>query len=264
MIPRLAYSFGGVMFKKSGAKKSLLATLACTGLTLCISFAWAVESYFIDPATLPAAPVLSQSLLDSLNPRGSRLYTYSNGLREPFCEIFLVKTVSAQAAPPASGRIQYGKLIPGTLIGVIHLLRETPDDYFVDFHSQKLKPGYYTMRYAVLPVGTYADGPELGDVVVLSPATKDSDPVHIPPVEELMSLGRSVSGGNQPASMQLVSFDPGNKRAAAVTENRQGIVRFQFRLRLTSNKGESSPELAVAMVVLTPAVHTLGSPADSS
>lgn len=144
------------------------------------------------------------------------------------------------------------------------MLQEASDDYHVDFHSQKLKPGYYTMRYAVLPAGTYANGPELGDFVVLSAASADTDPTRVPPVEELMSLGKTVSGSNQAASIQLVSSDAKNKQATAVAENGRGIVTFQFRLHLTTNKGDLSAELALAMIVLSPTPHALEAPADSS
>ncbi len=247
------------MSQESAGKRISLAAFAVTALTLCATSAWAVEPYLIDSAALPAPPALSQSLLAGLNAQGSLLYTFSNGLKEPICEIFLVKAVAAQAVAPASRNMRYGNLSPGTLIGVIHLLREATEDYYVDFHTQKLKPGYYTMRYALLPAGTYANGPELGEFVVLSPASRDSDPARILPVNELMSLSQSVSGTSQPASMQLVPADPKSKPAPAVTEDDQGVGTLQVRLQLTPRKGASSPELALAMVVLTPAPHPEGS-----
>ena len=95
--------------------------------------------------------------------------------------------------------------------------------------------------------------------MVLSPAGRDADPARILPVKELMSLGQSVSGTSQPASMQLVPADPKSKRAPTVTEDDQGIGTFQFKLHLTPGKGDSSAELALAVVVLTPASHPEGS-----
>jgi len=240
------------------SRRVLLTLLLCPALALCAKPASAAEPYLIEAAALPSPAALPQSLLDGLNPQGSLLYTFSNGLKEPICEIFLAKAIAAQGAPGVAHKMQYGNLSPGTLIGVIHLLREATEDYYVDFHSQKLKPGYYTLRYALLPAGTYAHGPVLGEFVVLSPAGRDRDPAQILPRQELMQLGNSVSGSNQPASLQLVPADPKSK-APAMTEDDQGVGTFQARLILAPGEAGPSHDLPLAMIVLTPAPHPEGS-----
>ena len=54
---------------------------------------------------------------------------------------------------------------------VIRFLAESSDEYREDFHDQKLKAGYYTMRYAAL------SGEDARDFLVLnSPVTADRDP----------------------------------------------------------------------------------------
>lgn len=238
-------------------KEIRLPAFVLTVLTLCATSAWAAEPYLIESVALPATPALSQSLRSALNTQGSLLYTYSNGLKEPICEIFLARTVASQAS--ASPTTHYGNLSPGSFIGVIHLLREATEDYYVDSHNQKLKPGYYTMRYAVLPAGTYANGPVMGEFVILSKAHGDADPTRILPPAELKKRGQWVSGTSLPACMPLVAADPKSKQSPAVIEDDQGVGTFQVTLHLTPKKGTSSPDLALAMVLLTPAPHPEGS-----
>ncbi len=244
----------------SNTRKTILwSALALTVLILGATSGWAAEPYLIDSVALPQSPALAQGLRVALNPQGSLLYTYSNGLREPICEIFFVKTIAGQASASASGTVRYGNLKPGSLIGVIHLLREATEDYYVDSHNQKLKPGYYTMRYAVLPAGTYANGPVMGDFVVLSKANGDTNPARILTAKELVQRGQWVSGTSQPACMPLVPADPKTTQSPAVTEDDQGVGTFQVTLHLASKRGSASPDVALAMVVLTPAPHPEGS-----
>jgi hypothetical protein len=253
----------------SNTRKRIFLSAIVLAATLCSLSAWAAEPYLIDSVALPASPAIAQSLRAALNPQGSLLYTYSNGLREPICEIFLVKAVSGQAAKTVAGQasasdsaapaMHYPNLSPGSLIGVIHLLREATEDYYVDSHDQKLKPGYYTMRYAVLPAGTYANGPVMGEFVVLSKAHGDTDPARTVPAKELLKHGQWVSGTSLPACMQLVPVDPKSKQSPAVIEDGQGVGTFQVTLHLAPEKGASSSELDLAMVLLTPAPHPEGS-----
>lgn len=248
-------------------KRILLSAFVLPVLSLYAMSAWAAEPYLIDSVPLPKPPVLAQALQAALDPQGFLLYTYTNGLREPICEIFLVKTVAGQVAKTVAGQapasapatMHYPNLSPGSLIGVIHLLREATEDYYVDSHDQKLKPGYYTMRYALLPAGTYANGQVLGEFVVLSKARADTDPARIIPSKELLKHGQWVSGSSLPACMQLVPADPKSKQSPAVIEDGQGVGTFQVTLHLAPEKGSSSSELDLAMVLLTPAPHPEGS-----
>ncbi|MGC1371673.1 MAG: hypothetical protein WA824_06005 [Candidatus Sulfotelmatobacter sp.] len=167
--------------------------------------------------------------------------------------------MATQAPASAPTTMHYPNLSPGALIGVIHLLREATEDYYVDSHDQKLKPGYYTMRYALLPAGTYANGPVMGEFVVLSKAHGDTDPARIIPGKELLKNGQWVSRTSLPACMQLVPADPKSKQSPAVIEDGQGVGTFQVTLHLAPEKGASSSELDLAMVLLTPAPHPEGS-----
>ena len=197
----------------SNTRKRIFLSAIVLAATLWAMSAWAAEPYLIDSVALPASPAIAQSLRAALNPQGFLLYTYTNGLREPICEIFLVKAVSGQAAKTVSEQasasdsapptMHYGNLSPGSLIGVIHLLREATEDYYVDSHDQKLKPGYYTMRYAVLPAGTYANEPAPGEFAASARRTVTPIPLASYPPKNCSS---TVSGSPAPACQHACSL----------------------------------------------------------
>jgi len=214
--------------------------------------AWSAERYLIGPATLQASPSVSQNLVDAVNPQGWVLYTQSYGIKEQICEIFLAKMVATQSASHASGKMPYSSLKEGALVGVIHLLPEATEDYSVDFHNQELKPGYYTMRYAVMPAGTYENGTKPGEFVVLSPANMDRDPSHILKAEELARFGAFTSGTDVAASMELVAPETSTREFPTVKVDETGMCIFQVRLRLAATKASSSRELALAIAMFTP------------
>jgi hypothetical protein len=223
------------------------------------SRAWSAEPYYIDPATAKASSALPQSIVDRLNQQGWLLYTENNGLKEPICEIFLAKTVAFQAAPHPSSGMKYAALQPGEFVGVVHLLPEATDDYSADFHGQKLKPGYYTLRYSVMPAGTYENGPRLGEFMVLSLASIDHDPASVLKPEALAQLSTSSSSTDLPASMELVAPNKNVQHFPKITMDDAGTCTFHVQLQLRSSDGSPSKQLPVAIVMLTPVPHPEGS-----
>jgi len=193
--------------------------------------AWGVETepLSIEPVAPHASTSSPQETVDNLDPRGSLLFTYSNGLKIRICEVFGGKTAVAQDRPPVSGDAFYRTLKPGALLGVIHFLAEAREDCREDFHDQKLRPSYDTMRYAAMPDS------DTVDFVLLSPLSMDRDPSRVLPIEELIRLSRSACHTKQPAVMGLVPID----------------LRGDDFPDLKTESG-STQELALAIVVITP------------
>jgi len=211
-------------------------------LVIGVQTARAAEPYSIEPAQLHAAD-LPQPVAGVLNAQGLRVFTYSNGLRMSICEVFWVSTVSTQDGPPAA---RYDNLNPGTLLGVIRFLSEAGDEYREDSHDQKLKAGYYTMRYAVLPGG------DAGDFLLLSPLTVDRDPKAPPSTDQLVSQGRSASGTYRPALLRLVPKEEGNKDLSSIRMDDAGTCILQIKLHAKSNSGPRELTLAVILVNAIP------------
>ena len=243
--------------RSSRMRRSSLLTLIAAGMLVAgATPAWSVEPYFLRPVTAKATPDLPPKLFAALNADGSSLFTYSNGLEIPVCEIFWAKSI-ARPSTKAKDEALYGMLQPGALVGVIHVLNEI--EYLRDFHYELL-PGYYTMRYAVMA----NDGEPLHahppDFVLLSPAKTDRDPSLVPTHQELVHRGQLAGGGGTiPAFMSLVQFSRSGNQLPEVVTDDMGTCTLQVRLRLKSAKETKAEDLPFAMVVATPIPDTGGS-----
>ena len=239
------------MSGSSGSNNLRFVTLGLLlGLAVAMntSRAWGVETepFSIEPVAPHSSNEFPQKVVDNLDPQGSLLVTYSNGLKVRICEFFWVKTAAAQNSAPRSGKISYNSLKPGTFVGVIHFLAEASEDYREDFHDQKLRAGYYTMRYAAMP-----DMDTL-DFLLLSPLSLDRDPSAVLPVEELLHLSRRASHTRQPAILSLVPVDLRSNDFPDVKTDGQGTWTLHVKLHVISGKDSSIQELALAVVVITP------------
>jgi hypothetical protein len=218
------------------------------GLVLAIgsTLAWGTvaEPFSIEPVAPHASKYLPQSIVDVLEPQGSRLFTYTNGLKMSVCEIFWAKTVVGQDGASTSNKISYRNLKPGALLGVIHFLEEASEDYREDFHDQKLGPGYYTMRYAVL------SDSDTQDFVMLSPVRLDRalEPVA---VGELVRRSRMASHSKQPAVMSLVPVAVIGNEFPDIKTDGEGTWTLQIKLHVKPATG-SARDLGLAIVVVTP------------
>jgi len=137
------------------------------------------------PADVPA-PILS-----TLDSRGVRV---SSDQSAAVCEVWLRKTLPASANPNTSSDVLFGTLPAGGFLGVLHFPNAT-----TDFRSQTIKPGYYTLRYQLIP----QDGNHMGvnatrDAFVLSPVADDKDPDTLLSFDDLVKLSRLASGTPHP------------------------------------------------------------------
>jgi hypothetical protein len=229
-----------------GLKTGFVAAL----LTVSTMLAWAAEPYVIEPVEISSTSI-PKNIAGDLEPKGVLLSNTGSGIKKPLCEIFWAKLAPAAAVahPPTDNA--YAGIHEGALVGVIHLLPEAIEDYNEDFNNQPLKPGYYTMRYAVLPAGVGEHGPEQGDFVVLGPVTLDQDPERALSLDKMVHLGKSVSHGEEPARMQLARPENTKDSLPAITVNDFGAVVLHFKLHLAGNKGVSAEELEVDLLAVT-------------
>jgi hypothetical protein len=230
---------------------SLKIGLAAMLLTFSAALAWAEEPYSIEPVWI-SSTALPKTITDDLKPKGVLLFKDANGRKESICEVFWAKVMPAVTAVRPSTDNGYANIRPGALVGVIRLLPEATEDYNVDFYSQKLKPGYYTMRYAVMPAGIGENGPLSGDFVVLSPIAQDRDPGRTLRLDEMVRLGKLTSQGDEAARMQLMRAESSKNPLPGITVDDAGAGTLHFKLRLTRAKGAPAQELELALLVVTP------------
>ena len=236
----------------SKAQRALLTGLVSLVMAMVSLPAWAVEPYSMTPVQLQPGSDLPASIAAVLDPHGVHVLTFVNGQPTPICDVFMAKSAMSQEAPVKTSKVIYSQLKAGALVGVIHFLPESSEDYREDFHDQKLQAGYYTMRYAVMREG------ENSDFVLLSPVSEDRDPDHVPTPDELVRMSLKASGTEDPAVMSLVAVNKTDKDFPDVLMADDGSCVLQFKLQMKSAQGDGK-ELALAMIVATPPEEEGGS-----
>jgi hypothetical protein len=198
-------------------------------------FVWSQGSYKLDKAPLSASSDFPKPLQSAVQPEGERLLD-SKGA--PVSEIWFSKSVPARASGSSTGDVLYGGLTMGEFVGVLHFPNAGSD-----FRGQSIKPGYYAMRYALIP----QDGNHMGvspnrDFVLLTPVTADADPAKTVGFNDLVKLSKQASGTNHPAVISLAAANGQN--FPSVGQDDQGHWTLQVKLPT------SSGELPFALVVV--------------
>jgi len=153
------------------------------------------------------------------------------------CEVwFRAGVVGGKTDAPGA---VYTGLAESTMVGVISLPKGMND-----FRGQAIKPGAYTMRYALHPT----DGNHLGispvrDFLVLVPVSADPNPDASFKFEELAKLSTKASNTNHPAAISLVPPD-GSGGAPAIVEDEHGRQVLVAKI-----KTQAGAEMPIALIV---------------
>lgn len=205
------------------------APLPTIGLVLFLSLLSAAQNGKVEstgPLTDSAVP---EQVRQSLDEKGYRLMLDDS---KPACELWLRKSIPAQTKRDAEG-VAYPQLAESTLIGVVHFFQAA-----ADFRGQQIPPGFYTLRYALMP----DDGNHLGvspnrDFLLLIPAPSDSDPSAAFKFQELITMSAKTVGAKHPSALSLPSAD--KPALGIVSKDDQDHWIFAAALKLGS--GEEIP-----------------------
>jgi hypothetical protein len=219
-------------------RRTRLLGLVLAAQLLGAAWTWGQGAYKIEPvAAVPSD--IPKALQDALQTQGTRVV----GDKGTVCEVWVGKAVPQGAG--GNPDAVYPSLGVGTLVGVLHFPAAGSD-----FRGQTIKPGYYTLRYALLP----QDGNHMGvnpyrDFLLLSPMAADTQIDKPLQPLDLYKLSRQASGTNHPAVMSLV---PTAKGAAfpSLGQDDQGHTLLQVKL------GASGGDLPIALVVVGQAAAT--------
>jgi hypothetical protein len=177
-------------------RKSLLSVflIAIAVVTASHALAGKGDGGQLGPTVIPGA---SDALAKSLEAKGTQL-SFPDG---PYCEIWLRNSVPA-GKTDQPGAV-YSSLAESTLIGVITFAKAT-----TDFRGQSVKPGSYTLRYALHP----ADGNHMGispirDFLIMLPVAMDTNPDALLKFEEMSKMSTKVTGTNHPGVLSLLQID---------------------------------------------------------
>lgn len=206
-------------------------------LAACLLFSLAAfgqGNYRVEAIGTPASSDVPKALLDVLEAQGARL----TGDQGVVCEVWLRKAVPLKAAGEP-GEILYGALNNGTVLGMLRFPSAA-----ADFRGQPVKPGYYVMRYALIP----QDGSHMGvygtrDAVVLSPVGADPEVTKDLAFDDLVKLSRLASGTPHPAFLVMSPVSNGPSFPSVVKDDQE---HWNLQLKL---KGASS-ELPIAITLV--------------
>ena len=231
----------------STAKKlvSRLCVLALVGSAV---LGWSQSSFIGDPASEHALDRLPAALTQLLDTHGTSIKDEVNGVPTILCEVWWVKSLSTQAEDKKSRDTLYSGLRPGSLIGVLHFPSEGEDAA-----DQKLKAGFYTLRYAQLkPTDETEEVSHFRDFVMVSPVGADEHVDQVLSQEDLEKLSRLASRTAKPAIFPLVPFNPAYKQLPVVLTDGIGNCIVQVSLPGKSADGKQSQPLEFALILLTP------------
>jgi hypothetical protein len=197
---------------------------------LCAAQTGKIES--IGPLTDSSVPGAVRQTLDA---KGYRI-TLDEPV--PACELWIRQGVPALPNKDIEG-LAYPQLAESTLVGVIHFSQPA-----ADFRGQRIRAGFYTLRYELIP----NDGNHLGvapnrDFLLLVPAASDADPKAQFKFEELVALSREATGTKHPGPLSLAQAN-GMVTAAAISKDDQDHWIFSAPVKLASGD-----EIPMALVV---------------
>jgi hypothetical protein len=207
----------------------LLALALNTGAALGADTFSLASSAGAPPAELPAA------LRDVVAADGLEV----NGPGGVLCDIWLRKEVPVAATPSTELGVTFGQIAEGTLIGVMRVATPT-----TDYRNQKIKPGLYTLRYALHPVdGNHQGVAPQRDFALLSPVADDADPATISR-DETLKRSAKTTGTKHPSVWSLGPGDDSASGPSLKYQDDSQVWLLNFRLTLAGGT-----KVAVGMVV---------------
>ena len=192
--------------------------------------------------TFDAAPPaeIAPAVRDTLSNSAIRVI----GPKGPLCEVWLRKAVPARAKAAQTLGVAYGQFEEGTLFGVVRFLLEERD-----YRKQLVKPGTYTLRYALNPVdGNHMGVSPIRDFILLLPAADDTSPAVLTR-DDTIKMSKKAIGLNHPSEWSVSAPTDENAKMPAVArlEEEDAWVLY-FRMQIQPEGGAAAP-LAMGLII---------------
>lgn len=238
----------GLSIRDRGLRIALLGA----GLLLGLSGIAAGQSEFaLQPSPALSSLGVPAALSSQLDPRGSRVLRTAGTASNPVCDVWWVKSVLVRKQAAKQSQVLYGGLETGAVVGLLRFVMLEPEDSL----DQKLKPGFYTMRYVQVPPGSdEAEKAEYRDFLLLTPLAADLDVTKPLSFEEASRMSAKAAGTEHPVLMSLVPANPAYKALPAVVADDLGNCALQAKLR-----DGSGSEYVLSLLLLTPPKEEGGS-----
>ena len=195
-------------------RSSSICRVALAGVLTAVA---AFGQYKLEPAGAPPTEVAA-SISKVLQKAGSKITNKG----QPYCKLWLRAQKLPAGATKEEGASMPG-IAQGTLLGVIRFVGAGQDR-----RGQSIKPGVYTLRYALIPInGDHQGAAPQRDFLVLSPAATDKDLNATPTLEALMDMSRKASGTPHPA---VLSFSKADADSPGLTQQGESDWVLQTKL----------------------------------
>ena len=228
-------------------------------LSIGLSFARAQEPFSIEPTPKDAANSLPVTLRDLLDEPGTRLLSPVNGQNTIVAEVWWRKGIPLEKNNASVDDVVYGNLKVGALLGVLRFPQEASDRFREDFRDQKMRPGFYTMRYAQIPSDrAHKDANRYRDAVILSRVSVDTEYTKVLSVDEMLRESRLASRTRHPAVLSLVPVRTVYKDFPKAVADNSGLCILQSKAHAETSDGHAS-DLPIAIILVTPEVEEGGS-----
>jgi hypothetical protein len=198
------------------------------------------QDYKVESFDSAAPSELTPAIRESLGSAAVRVI----GPQGPLCEIWFRAAVPARAAAEQKLGVAYGQFDEGTLFGAVRFLRENRD-----FRKQLVKPGVYTLRYALNPVdGNHMGVSPIRDFLLLLPAAEDVNPANVTR-EDTLKLSKKSIGLNHPSVWSITSGEGEHTKLPDVVrlEEEDAWVLY-FRIQVQPAGGAATP-LTLGLIV---------------
>ncbi len=223
--------------------RRLLRTLAHSVLLAALFAATsaAAQTYKVETENAPAPQELAAPVRDSLASQALRV----SGPQGAMCEIWLRKAVPVIATPSRELGVAYGQLGDGTLVGAIRFAAAAKD-----YRQQEIKPGVYTLRYALQPVdGNHQGVSPYRDYLLLAPAAADASVAPLSD-KDMYAMSRKASGAGHPSVWSLVSADSAPPALPGIAHLTDGdLWVLYFRAPVPSADDAASPTTMGLVIV---------------
>ncbi|MER3415594.1 MAG: hypothetical protein C4297_05205 [Gemmataceae bacterium] len=159
--------------------------------------AWCQDKYLLKIVQQAPPMEINESIRALLDGHAYQILDGNGNVR---CEIWFRKVVPVQATPEqVQNGLTYQEIPQTTLLGAVRYAQVGRD-----YRGQKIKPGVYTLRFALQP----QDGDHMGtapnpEFCLLVAADKDVGP-ELLDVKKLHELSASSMGGNHPGVLLLM------------------------------------------------------------
>lgn len=199
------------------------------------------QDYKVETFDAAAPAELAPAIRETLGNAALRVV----GPEGPLCEIWLRTAVPARATAQQQLGIAYGQFEEGTLFGAVRFLRETRD-----FRKQLVKPGVFTLRYALKPV----DGNHMGvslirDFLLLLPAAEDLNPAHLTR-DDVMKLSKKSIGLSHPSVWSIADGEGEHAKLpemARLEDEDAWVVYFRLQVQPA---GATPAPLVLGLIVV--------------